>query len=152
MCFLNVSEHDRIALLMMQGIIADLIMKRYNYLIRLFGLVISLCQNRWCIVLSYGSKKLVTRIDQKLIDRLLQQIQKSLDGIYENPHMSIYKSAEHHDITRMSVYKTLKKNKFRPYKIHPVQELSENDFDHRVEFCEDTMQRIDMDPQFAIKI
>ncbi|XP_025267674.1 uncharacterized protein LOC112639065 [Camponotus floridanus] len=52
----------------------------------------------------------------------------------------------------MSVHKILKKNEFHPYKIHPVQELSEDDFDRRVEFCEDVMQRIDMDPEFATKI
>ncbi|XP_025264625.1 uncharacterized protein LOC112637997 [Camponotus floridanus] len=81
--------------------------------------------------------------------------EKSLDVLQsyiENPHISIRKSAQHHDISRMSVHKILKKNEFHPYKIHPVQELSEDDFDRRVEFCEDVMQRIDMDPEFATKI
>lgn len=48
----------------------------------------------------------------------------------------------------MSVQKILSKNNFYPYKVHLVQELSEDDFDRRVEFCEDIMRRSDMDLQF----
>ncbi|EFN80152.1 hypothetical protein EAI_03168, partial [Harpegnathos saltator] len=41
-----------------------------------------------------------------------------------------------------------KLNKLHPYKIRLVQELSEDDFDRRVEFCEVMMQMIIDDPLF----
>lgn len=40
----------------------------------------------------------------------------------------------------------MKINKWYPYKIHLYQELSENDFDRSVEFCEIMMNMIDVDP------
>jgi len=52
----------------------------------------------------------------------------------EDPHNSISDVAQQH-IGLASTRKTLKKNKFYPYKIHLVQELSNDDFDRHIEFC-----------------
>lgn len=46
-----------------------------------------------------------------------------------------------------SVHKILQINKFHPYKIRLVQELSNDDFDRRIEFCE-LMERINEDPNY----
>jgi len=70
----------------------------------------------------------------------------------ENPHDSSRKVALQHDIDKKSVLKILKNNKFHPYKAHLVQELNEDDFDRRIEFCELMMERIDEDPNFLSNI
>jgi len=38
-----------------------------------------------------------------------------------------------------------KKNKWHPYKLHLVQELFEDDFDRRVQFCDFIMKMINDD-------
>ncbi|XP_011687761.1 PREDICTED: uncharacterized protein LOC105449970 [Wasmannia auropunctata] len=65
--------------------------------------------------------------------------EKSLDvlqSFVENSHISTRRTAQEHQIDQKSVCKILKQNKFRPYKIHLVQELNEDDFDRRLEFYE----------------
>lgn len=52
----------------------------------------------------------------------------------------------------MSVQRIMKQIKFHPYEIHFVQELSEDDFDRRLEFSEIMMERIDTDPNFIFNI
>lgn len=66
----------------------------------------------------------------------------------ENSHLSIRKANHQHGISRMAVQKILKKIKFYPYKIHLVQELNEDDFDRRMEFCELMMRKPDNDLNF----
>ena len=44
-------------------------------------------------------------------------------------------------VSRTSVQRILKKYKFHPYKIRLVQELNEDDFDRRLQFCEIMTQR-----------
>lgn len=74
------------------------------------------------------------------------------EAFVENPHLSIRRAAEQHDISKMSVHKILKLIKFHPYKVHLVHELNEDDPDHRIEFCELMMNRIDRDPNFLYNI
>jgi len=62
----------------------------------------------------------------------------------ENPHDSSRKVALQHDIDKKSVLKISKNNKFHPYKAHLVQELNEDDFDRRIEFCELMVERIEI--------
>ena len=57
-----------------------------------------------------------------------------------------------HDIDLISVYKILKKEKFHPYKIHLAQELCEDDFDHRIEFCKSMMLNINRNLLFVTLI
>jgi len=62
-------------------------------------------------------------------------------------HNSIRDIAQH-NINLASAYKTLKKIN----KIHIVQELSDDDFDRRIEFCDLMIDRIIRDPQFQNNI
>ncbi|EFN82646.1 hypothetical protein EAI_11103, partial [Harpegnathos saltator] len=48
--------------------------------------------------------------------------------------------------------KILKMNKFHPYKIHLVQELNEDDFDRRIEFCDLMMEKIAKDPNYLSNV
>lgn len=81
--------------------------------------------------------------------------EKSLDvalSFVENPHLSIRRAAQQQDIAQKSVQNILKQIKFHPYKIYLVQELNDDDFDRRIEFCETMMQRIDAEPNFLFNI
>ncbi|EFN89592.1 hypothetical protein EAI_06030, partial [Harpegnathos saltator] len=60
----------------------------------------------------------------------------------ENPHTSVPRTAQAHDISQGSILNILKKHKYHPYKIVITQELMEDDFD-RIQFCEKIMNRID---------
>ncbi|EFN82013.1 hypothetical protein EAI_17228, partial [Harpegnathos saltator] len=48
-----------------------------------------------------------------------------------------------HDISQGSILNILEKHKYHPYKIVITQELMEDDFDRRIQFCEEMMNRID---------
>lgn len=72
--------------------------------------------------------------------------------IAENPKQSTRRLGLQHDISHMSVDNLLRKQKMRPYKVHLVQELNEDDFDRRSQFCENLMERCNIDPLFANKI
>lgn len=47
------------------------------------------------------------------------------------------------NVSHKTVLKVLKSAGIRPFKMKPVQELLDDDFDRRVEFCETMMNRID---------
>lgn len=66
----------------------------------------------------------------------------------ENPRLSTRNGAQQLGMSQRSVVRNLKHVKFHPYKIHLHQELNEDDFDRRVQFCEIMMDRIDQDPNF----
>jgi len=70
----------------------------------------------------------------------------------ENPHLSLRRASDEHDVSHETVRKVLKSIKFHPYKIHLVQELNEDDPDRRIEFCETMMNKIDEDPPFLYNI
>lgn len=57
-----------------------------------------------------------------------------------------------HDIHRRSVQKILKTEKLYPYKPSLLQELSEDDFERHEEFCEEVMERLIDNPNFANSI
>ncbi|XP_071056520.1 uncharacterized protein [Onthophagus taurus] len=75
-----------------------------------------------------------------------------LEEIIDNPHTSIRQLALNFDVTTGSIQNILKKEKQHPYKPALLQELSENDFDRRVQFCEEMMRRINDDLNFINKI
>lgn len=59
------------------------------------------------------------------------------------------------DVCQVSSYtlrKTLKKNELHPYKIQMVHQLTENDLDRRVKFCEIKTQRIVRHPKYLYNI
>ena len=64
--------------------------------------------------------------------------------VYE-PTTSIPKVVVATNILVGSISKPLKMNKFSPNKILIQQQLSEDDFDRRAEFCEQMSQRIEDD-------
>jgi len=77
--------------------------------------------------------------------------EKNLDvllSVVENPHSSIRRLKQAHDISTFSVHKILKNNRFHPYKIFVTQELMEGDYNRRIEFCNETITRCDRDPNF----
>lgn len=67
--------------------------------------------------------------DEQKLDVLVDQI--------ENPSQSVRQTGEKHGISKDTVQRLLKKHKFHPYKIKLVQELNEDDYDRRLEFCEE---------------
>lgn len=66
-----------------------------------------------------------------------------LQSVVEDPHVSTSTVSRAVGISQRSVLRVLHKNSFKPYKIHLVQELSEDDYDRRVEFCEIMMGNLD---------
>jgi len=77
--------------------------------------------------------------------------EKQLDvaqSFVENLHFNMCKANQQHDINRMVVQRILKKIKFYPYKSNLVQELNEDDFNRRMEFCKLVMKKTDDDPNF----
>lgn len=75
-----------------------------------------------------------------------------LQSFVENPHTSIRKVSQQRDISRSAVQRTMKKYRYHPFKIHLVQELSEDDFDRRIEFCAEMMERFNQDNTFFNRI
>jgi len=65
----------------------------------------------------------------------------------ENPITPSTSIAETFDLSRQTAVKIMKKHKFHPYKIQSVQELSEDDFDRRIEFCEQMTELIIREPE-----
>lgn len=58
---------------------------------------------------------------------------------YQQSLTEIRKSS---NIPKSSIQRILKKHSFHPYKMHITQELAEDDFDRRLEFCELMTERI----------
>lgn len=72
-----------------------------------------------------------------------------LQAFVEDPHNSTRKAAQQlDDISKSSIHRILKSNKYHPYKVRLVHELSEDDFDRRVEYCELMMTKIENDENF----
>jgi len=80
-----------------------------------------------------GRRKTATNNDKAL---------NVLQSVVENPHISIDRVAQEHEISHGSVSKILKLNKWHPYKLYLCQELSEDDFNRRIEFCDLMMETI----------
>lgn len=85
-----------------------------------------------------GRPKVAT--EDKALDVLLT--------VTEQPHISTRQLMLDHEISQRSVLRILHKNKFHPYKVKLVQELSEDDFDRRVQFCEEIMDMCNNNPHF----
>lgn len=68
--------------------------------------------------------------------------------IVENPHISTVSLARNQDTSRTTVRRFLKNEKYHPYKVCLVQELLEDDYDRRLEFCEEMMRRCDGNNNF----
>ncbi|RZC32365.1 hypothetical protein BDFB_007820, partial [Asbolus verrucosus] len=73
-------------------------------------------------------------------------------NIVETPKILVQQLALNHNMSRGSIQKIMKREKYHPYKIHLLQELSEDDFDRRIEFCETMMHRINQDGNFINRV
>lgn len=81
--------------------------------------------------------------------------EKSLDVVLtftEDPHSSVRRAAQVHEISKSSIHNILKREKFHPFKVTLIHKLNEDDFDRRVEFCDDMMARIVQNPNFPSNI
>lgn len=67
----------------------------------------------------------------------------------EHPNNSQRKAASQLGISRSSLQRLMKSLKFKPYRPRLLQELSEDDFDRRLEFCEQFLARMIIQPDLA---
>lgn len=70
----------------------------------------------------------------------------------EDPHTSVRKISRDLDVSKTTVHKFLKLEKWHPFKIKLVQELNDDDPDRRIEFCEAIMDNYQRDPLFVSNI
>lgn len=75
-----------------------------------------------------------------------------LISLEQNPHLSTKILGRENNVSHMAVHRLLKTEKFHPYKITLVQELSEDDYDRRLEFCETMMELCNANPIFVNQI
>ncbi|KAJ8955885.1 hypothetical protein NQ318_005433 [Aromia moschata] len=73
--------------------------------------------------------------DDQILDVMLM--------LEENPHTSSRQIASALYISHSPFLRVLTKNQMHPYKLVPINELTEDDFDRRILFCEQMMQMID---------
>lgn len=71
-----------------------------------------------------------------------------LQSVIENPNISSRKISEQIAISQTSVSKVLRRHKFHPYHIQRVQELNENDFLSRINFCNWAINRNQVENNF----
>lgn len=69
-------------------------------------------------------------------------------AVVENPHIGQNQIAQNNNISQASVSRILHKHNYHPYKIQRHQELSENDFDKRVQFCMWVLDKVAESEQF----
>lgn len=80
---------------------------------------------------------------------------RSLDilfAVQEEPNTSVPKLALQNNISKRSVRRILKRNNMRPYKISLLQELTEDDPDRRMQFCQEIMNRNEVQEDFSERI
>lgn len=70
----------------------------------------------------------------------------------DNPHAAITTISNNFNLSVGSVHKILKVNKYHPYKIKLVHELLEDDFDRRVQFCEQILEIHNQNVNFTTNI
>lgn len=71
-----------------------------------------------------------------------------MQSFVENPHASTRKVAKQLNISHFSVHSNLQLEKWHPYKMILVQELKENDYARRIDFCDKMMRLYDIDRTF----
>lgn len=72
--------------------------------------------------------------------------------VMEEPHSTTRNLGTEFNISTYSVRNILKSNSYHPFKVHLVHELSGDDFDRRIEYCDTMMQKLDTDPNFVNNI
>lgn len=72
----------------------------------------------------------------------------ALLSVRDNPHASTREIGLNFNISHFTVNGILKAEKYHPYKVHALHELTEDDPDRRNQFCENMMNRCNMNPLF----
>lgn len=70
----------------------------------------------------------------------------------ENPHTSLRNIASDLSVGKTTVSKIIHREKYHPFKVQLVQELSEDDFDRRVQFCEVMFEECNANPEIVKNI
>ena len=73
-------------------------------------------------------------------------------SLQEDPHLSTVSLAQNNPASRRTIGRFLKTEKYHPYKVYLVQELLEDDYDRRLQFCEEIMRRCDENNGFPLNI
>lgn len=68
--------------------------------------------------------------------------------VQDNPHSASTEIALNNDVSRRSVLRVLKQEKYHPYKIRLLHELNEDDPDRRLQFCETMMEICNLNQVF----
>lgn len=87
--------------------------------------------------------------------KLLMDDDKKLNvllDIEETPHKPTRQVAADNEVSKTSVLRLFKLEKYHPYKVQLVQELCEDDYDRRLQFCEIMDNKFNRDPLFRRKI
>lgn len=72
--------------------------------------------------------------------------------VQENPHSTLVGVASQLNTSKNAVFRLLHRLKFHPYKVQLVQELSDDDFDRRGQFCQIMMDLSNANPGFIRNI
>jgi len=75
-----------------------------------------------------------------------------LGEIVMNPTLSTRKLSDETGVPRTTVQRILKHNKWHPYKIQLLQELTEDDNDRRLQFCEIMSEIVINDPNYLFNV
>ena len=84
------------------------------------------------------------RLQTRRSDEDIAAVQEHFE---DDPHSSTRRASLALDMSRTTVQRILKDLKWHPYKVHIVQELSEEDFASRLDFAVDELKRLREDPQ-----
>lgn len=161
MAYAKLSEQERISLLMMRGW-GDRV-RSYTEVRMLFNRTFrnedgvnlvskSTVERTVRRFMNHGTVKDLERTGRpKSVTTGEKQIEVA-QAFVENPHLSLRRAANQHDVSHETIRGILKSIHFHPYKIHLVQELNEDDPDRRIEFSESMMNRMDENPLFLYNI
>lgn len=82
----------------------------------------------------------------------VEAVESVTEQLLETSNLSIRKGAAALGMKQSSYYNAVKESGFRPFRPSKVQELSEDDFDRRAQFCETLLGRFSKEPGMIDKI
>ena len=155
----HLTKRERITLLMIRGWGAAV--QPYRTVINLFnetfradrtGIAISTARN---LVTKFEQTGTIDDMPKSGRPKSATNDDTSLDVLLsftEDPHSSTRRISQQHNISKSSVHNVLKYANFHPFKVTLIHKLNEDDFDRRVEFCDDMMTRTVQNPNFPSNI
>ncbi len=78
-----------------------------------------------------------------------ENLTEVVQAFIKNPNQSVVKVSKQLDTSRTSLCRLIKALKLKVYRTHLLQALNEDDFDHKIEFCEWFIIQAEADPTFA---